>query len=129
MLTGHIYFAWVWIVLGLAAGVAQGLGFHREEFLGGYGSWRRRLTRLGHISFFGTAFLNLAMALSAAPLGVDPAGLIASSLLVFTGSITMPLICYLAAWRKPLRHLFFVPALSLTGGAGLFALSALRQAF
>jgi hypothetical protein len=27
----------------------------------------------------------------------------------------MPLVCYLAAWKKPLRHLFPVPVLSLLG--------------
>ena len=40
----------------------QGLGFHRDDCMGGYGSWRRRLTRLGHIAFFGTAMINLAFA-------------------------------------------------------------------
>ena len=27
--------------------------------MGGYGSFRRRLTRLGHIAFFGLGFVNL----------------------------------------------------------------------
>ena len=30
--------------------------------MGGYGSFRRRLARLGHISFFGLGFLNLLLA-------------------------------------------------------------------
>jgi hypothetical protein len=29
----------------------------------------------------------------------------------------MPAVCYLAAWRKALRHLFVVPVASLTGAA------------
>jgi hypothetical protein len=25
------------------------------------------------------------------------------------GAATMPTVCFLSAWRKPFRHLFFVP--------------------
>ncbi|HMF37455.1 MAG TPA: hypothetical protein VKF17_12475, partial [Isosphaeraceae bacterium] len=56
--------AWLAILLGLISGTLLGLFFHREDWLGGYGSWRRRMLRLGHISFFGTGLLNLSFALS-----------------------------------------------------------------
>jgi hypothetical protein len=32
----------------------------------------------------------------------------------------MPLVCYLSAWRVTFRHLFFIPALSITCGVVLF---------
>ena len=36
--------------VGVVSGATIGLFFHREAFLGGYDTWRRRLVRLGHPS-------------------------------------------------------------------------------
>src|SRR5206468_12363049 len=47
--------AWSGILLGFISGLVFGLFFHREGWLGGYSSFKRRLYRLGHISFFGLA--------------------------------------------------------------------------
>jgi len=44
---------WLGILAGVVSGCAIGLFFHRADWLGGYASFRRRMTRLGHISFFG----------------------------------------------------------------------------
>ena len=60
----NLFAAWVGILLGFIAGAVPGLFFDRESWLGGYGSWRRRLIRLAHISFFGLGFINLGYALS-----------------------------------------------------------------
>jgi hypothetical protein len=111
--------AWFAIFLGLASGTLIGLFFHQEDWLGGYGSWRRRLVRLGHISFFGTGLLNLAFALSAAHLRLDPVPRVASAAFI-TGAIAMPLVCFLSAWREPFRYLFFIPVLSLIVATGDF---------
>jgi hypothetical protein len=116
--------AWTGILAGMVAGAGLGLFFHREEWLGGYGSWRRRLLRLGHISLFGLAFVNLAFALTADRMGwragaPSPAG--AASALLVAGAILMPLVCALAAWRRPLRHLFFLPVGTLIAAAALVA--------
>ena len=115
----NICAAWIGILLGCLAGAVIGLFFAREDWMGGYGSWRRRLVRLGHISFFGIAFLNISFALTARSLGIDD-GLGVASVLLIVGAVTMPLVCFLAAWRKPLRHAFPVPALSVTLGVALF---------
>lgn len=115
----NLWAAWIGILLGLASGTLQGLYFHRDNWLGGYGSWPRRLMRLGHISFFGIAFLNLAYANSVVLLGAASHVPLASGLLL-AGAVLMPLVCYLAAWRKPLRHLFALPVLSLLGAAVAF---------
>lgn len=115
----NLWAAWIGILLGMTSGMIQGLFFHREDWLGGYHSWPRRLMRLGHISFFGIAFLNLAYAGTVWLLG--PASHVrAASLLLVAGAVLMPLVCYLAAWRKPLRHLFPLPVLSLLGAAIAF---------
>lgn len=119
MTSANVWAAWTGIFLGLLSGLIQGWFFDREDWLGGYGSWPRRLTRLGHISFFGVAFLNLAYADT---VGLLPAArhVPLASLLLIAGAVLMPLVCYLAAWRKPLRHLFPLPVLCLLGAALLF---------
>ena len=55
---------WIGMLLGVVSGAIIGLFFHREDWMGGYNSFRRRLTRLGHISFFGLAFVNMGFALT-----------------------------------------------------------------
>jgi hypothetical protein len=115
----NLYAAWIGILAGFVAGAIQGSFFHNEQWLGGYASWPRRLTRLGHVSFFGLAGINFAYALSLPALGVEQPSVLVSTLFV-VGAITMPLVCYLSAWRKPLRHLFPIPVVSLIGGASLF---------
>ena len=56
--------------------------FHGEDWLGGYGSWRRRMLRLGHISMIGTGLLNLAFALSVGHLPLNLVPQMASVLFV-----------------------------------------------
>ena len=100
------------MLAGLLCGAGIGLFFHREEWLGGYGSWRRRMLRLTHVSMVGTGLLNLSFAFTVGALRVDPYPRLASALFV-VGAVTMPLVCGLAAWRAAFRHLFFVPVGSL----------------
>lgn len=116
----NLIFAWGWITLGLLSGAVQGIGFHREAWMGGYNSWRRRLTRLGHIAFLGTGMLNLALALTLIATGFTSEATGYPGCLLIIGAVSMPTVCYLAAWWKPLRQLFFVPVLSLTGGCAWF---------
>jgi hypothetical protein len=100
---------WIGMLLGVVSGAIIGLFFHREDWMGGYNSFRRRLTRLGHISFFGLAFVNMAFALTHYILKVQApwAGWACVSFIV--GAIAMPTCCFLTAWRKPFRHFFFIP--------------------
>jgi hypothetical protein len=77
------------------------------------------MVRLGHIAFLGIGILNILYALTiqslrwAAPPAVVVCSLVAAGIL-------MPLVCYLSAWRKPLRLLFVVPVLCvLIGVIGL----------
>ena len=118
MIATHVTAAWIGIAFGLLSGTAQGLAFHRDGWLGGYASWPRRMLRLGHISFFGIAFLNLAYAQTIFVSGPDVASTPASWSLL-CGAVAMPAVCYLAAWRKDFRHLFFIPVVSLLSAAGL----------
>lgn len=111
----NLYAAWIGMLLGGILGAVQGLFFHKEEWLGGYGSWQRRMMRLGHISFFGIAFINIAFAFTAKSLNIEQEVALPSALFMI-GAIGMPLICYLSAFKKIIRHLFFIPALSIIGG-------------
>lgn len=111
----NLYVAWVGMLLGSIFGAVQGLFFHKEKWLGGYGSWKRRMTRLGHISFFGIAFINIAFVVTANSLSIAQEVYIPSTLFII-GAIGMPLICYLSAFIKVIRNFFFIPALSIVGG-------------
>ncbi len=108
------------MLAGLVAGAVQGMRFHDEHWLGGYGSWKRRMTRLGHVAFLGTGLINLGFALSVqhAMEGGWPVRW-ASGLLIL-GALGMPVVCYVAAWRVSLRHLFVFPVACLVAGIGLF---------
>ena len=108
----HWRIGWILILGGFLSGASLGLGFHREAFLGGYPSFRRRLLRLGHIAFVALGMLNLLVA--AGPAAARGAW---SSPLLILGSVAMPLVCLGTAWRPALRAAFPVPVLLLVGAA------------
>ena len=93
----NLYTAWIAFLLGCIAGAIPGIFFHNANWLGGYSSWKRRIIRLAHISFFGIGALNLAFALTVYMLEIK-SGLVLISYLLIIGAITMPTICYLSAW-------------------------------
>ena len=121
----NLYAGWIGIFLGCIAGAVMGMFFHDEGWLGGYGSWQRRMVRLGHISFFGIGFVNIAYALSVKAFGMENLELV--SWLLIIAAITMPMLCYLSAFKKFFRHLFFIPAVSLMAGLAIFLWRVLMQ--
>lgn len=113
-------FGWALMLLGGLSGAAIGLRFHEAGWAGGYGAFRRRMLRLGHIAFFGLGILNLLFALTLAQFPLE-LGLARTSGTGFVvAGVGMSLCCFLAAWREAFRHLFFIPVLGvLTGIVGL----------
>ena len=109
--------AWSGILLGFLTGMMLGMFFHREDWLGGYSSFRRRMYRLGHISLFGLGAVNLLFYLTAQTLpALSPAAQMASWTFLL-GAVSMPLCCVVMAHFPKLHMLFAVPVLSLiTGG-------------
>jgi hypothetical protein len=107
---------WLGMLAGVLAGAVLGLFFHRDDWMGGYGSHRRRLARLGHISFFGLGFLNLMFGVTAGPLNVHGYSLAVASTCLIVSAITMPICCFFTAWKKPFRHLFPIPVLATSAG-------------
>ena len=116
MPTLNLIGGWLGMLAGVVSGAVLGLFFHRDDWMGGYGSYRRRLARLGHIAFFGLGFVNLLFAATSAELSLQRSALAIASWSLIAGAITMPVCCFLSAWRKPFRHLFPVPVLSVTAG-------------
>jgi len=118
-MTANFYAAWIGIALGFISGAIIGLFFYKDQWMGGYNSWQRRLVRLGHISFFGIAFINFMYVISNSYLKIEEQFPIISILLIIA-SITMPLVCFLSAYKMNFRQLFFIPATSLITGSLLY---------
>lgn len=114
----NLLVAWTWILLGFISGMLMGLKFHQPDWLGGYASHKRRLYRLGHISFFGLGAVNLMFYFTVRGFPASTSLAIASGALI-TGALTMPVCCLLMAHWPKLRPLFAVPVISLLLGAGL----------
>ncbi|MGH8103517.1 MAG: hypothetical protein ACREJQ_03240, partial [bacterium] len=55
----NLVIAWLWIALGFLGGFVLGLNFHRDDWLGGYASFPRRLYRLAHIAVLALGIMNL----------------------------------------------------------------------
>lgn len=111
-----IVIGWVTMVGGVISGSIIGLFFHNADWLGGYTSFRRRIVRLAHISFFGIGILNVLYGLTAAAIPLDAGAARVGSAALLVAAITMPANCLLTAWREPFRHLFFVPVLAAAVG-------------
>jgi hypothetical protein len=106
------YFGWGSILVAFATGALLGVFFYSEDFLGGYASFRRRILRLGHISLAALGMINILFGLS--PLAADPSlRATIASVGFMVGGVTMPAVCFLAAWRVGMRHLFFIPVIAL----------------
>jgi hypothetical protein len=106
------HFGW-WLTLsGFVTGAWMGMYFHRENFLGGYNSFRRRIVRLGHIAQAALGMLNVLFALSPLPAqGTWQGGW--ASVCFIIGGVAMPTVCFLTGWKQQFRALFFIPVLSL----------------
>lgn len=115
----NLGFGWLAILAGLLSGAIIGIYFHRENWLGGYASWQRRMLRLAHISMVGTGLLNVAFALSSSALKIA-APLRVASILFIVGAVSMPTICALSAFRPNLRNLFLIPVFSLLAAVAAF---------
>lgn len=111
-MTLNWYAGWILLLASFASGAAIGLFFHREEFWGGYGSFRRRIVRLGHIACAALGMLNLILFAAAGHAASQ--SLHAASVLLVAGGASMAAVCFLSGWRASFRHLFFIPVTSLT---------------
>jgi len=113
----NLSMGWLWILVGFLSGMVMGLCFHRDDWLGGYGSFRRRLYRLGHISFFGLALINLLFYFTARLAPLEGGWVGTASWEFVIGAAAKPVCCVVMAhWRKA-QALFAIPVISLITGA------------
>ncbi len=103
---------WGLVLAAFVSGAMLGFGFHRDDFLGGYTSFRRRMVRLGHIALAALGMMNVIFALSPWP-AVGTGISTGAGACFIAGGVLMPAVCFLSAWRESLRRLFFLPVLSL----------------
>lgn len=102
-------------MLAFVTGAIIGLFFYQEDFLGGYDSFRRRILRLGHIAQAALGMMNVVAGNSQIATGADFNMIAQWGLIV--GGISMPVVCFLSAWKPGFRHLFFIPVVSLIAAA------------
>lgn len=111
MAAWNLWAGWIGMSLGLVSGALIGLGFHRDEFAGGYSSFRRRLLRLGHVAFFALGMINVLFALTLTSSSVTPVSPAIASASLAAASFAMPAVCFLTAWKRPFRHVFPLPVI------------------
>ncbi|MCX7017077.1 MAG: hypothetical protein NTW86_31700 [Candidatus Sumerlaeota bacterium] len=114
-------FGWLWIALGLAAGAVIGVWAEGEDWLGGYGHRRRRLVRLAHISFVMLGLINILFSMSLQRMTLPPPWRDVASWTLIIGAMTMPMSCFLTAWKRALNPVFAIPTVCLIIGTGLAA--------
>ncbi|MBI5772689.1 MAG: hypothetical protein HZA89_02970 [Verrucomicrobia bacterium] len=119
--------AWLGLLLGFASGMLMGLKFHEPQWLGGYASYPRRMIRLGHISFFGLAMVNLMFYFVAPSFPAAKLSVTVASWLFVVGAATMPVCCGLMLLGPRWRNAFAVPVVSLIVGASLTLTAIVQQ--
>jgi hypothetical protein len=123
----NLIIAWLWILLGLVSGMVLGMFFHGENWLGGYGGFKRRLYRLGHISFFGLGAVNLLFCLTVQNFSLAGSLVHFASLTFIIGAITMPLCCVAMAHCPKAHMIFAVPVVSLIAGGVLILMEVINS--
>jgi len=122
----NLILAWLWILLGFVSGMVLGMFFHGENWLGGYGSFQRRMYRLGHISFFGLGALNLLFCLTVQNFALAGALIHGASLAFITGAVAMPICCVVMAQFPKAYLIFSVPVVCLITGGVLTLLEVIK---
>ena len=109
----HFLAGWIGVLLTFVTGAIIGQRFHEADGMGGYASFRRRMVRLGHISFVGLGLINLAFAFSSLQFDLHEGIERVSSIGFLVGAATMPAACFLTAYHEKYKSLFAVPVVAL----------------
>jgi hypothetical protein len=122
----NLFLGWLWILFGFVTGMVLGMFFHGEGWLGGYGSFKRRMYRLGHISFFGLGTVNLLFCLTAQIFSLAGSLIHFAALAFIVGAIAMPVCCVVMAHFPKSHMIFAVPVVSLITGGVLILLEIVK---
>ncbi|MES9857427.1 MAG: hypothetical protein ABW166_12590 [Sedimenticola sp.] len=125
-------FAWVSFVLGVVTGLVLGLWsfdgpFPTPDFLGDYDSLSRRMTRLGHIAYFGLGFLTLLLSWELSKLILDAREKMLAARMMILGNMFLPLTLFAASIYHPLKYLMPIPALCVLVAMSIAARGAYRR--
>jgi hypothetical protein len=108
----NFYAGWGMVLAAFVTGAGIGLFFHRDDFWGGYASFRRRIVRLGHIALAALGLMNVVYALC-------PGNGVWAGRFWIIGGVSMAAVCFLSGWRERFRVLFFIPVGALVGAVVL----------
>jgi hypothetical protein len=107
----NIFAGWCGMIVGALFGMIFGMRAESREWAGGYGGFRRQAMRLAHIAAFALGIINIVYGSLTAGLNAVPAwASVTGSVSMICGGVLMPAVCLGAAWRRPLKYLFPVPA-------------------
>ncbi|MBI4166990.1 MAG: hypothetical protein HY508_14790 [Acidobacteria bacterium] len=107
---------WFFVLGGLVMGLVMGLKFQREEWLGGYGAFPRRMVRLAHVALVALGMMNIQYAQSAARTHLDPRFANLASWSFLAAAILMPACCLWMAARRSHFEIFAAPIVCLATG-------------
>ena len=122
----NLILAWLWILLGFVSGMMLGLFFRGENWLGGYASFKRRMYRLGHISFFGLGAVNLLFCLTVQNFSLAGPLVHFASWTFVIGAVAMPVCCAVMASFPKANLIFSVPVVSLIAGGILTLMEVIK---
>ena len=114
-------FAFLGLPAGLVLGLLLGLVARRQDGWGGYGSFRRRAARLGHVSVVMLPLIAGFYAMTLEGRAFDTDVVAWAARLWIAGATLLSLSLFAAAWRPALLVALPLPALAVTAGAALFA--------
>src|SRR5712692_7899301 len=86
-------FGWCSVLVGVAMGLYMGAMFRREDWLGGYGSFPRRMVRLAHVALVALGMLNIQFAQSAMRLHLQQSLSSLASISMMAAAVLMPVCC------------------------------------
>lgn len=112
-------FGWISVLGGLGMGLYMGLKFQREEWLGGYSSFSRRMVRLAHVALVALGILNIQFAQSLPRLELSASAATAASWAFISGAILMPACCLWMAARRRHFEIFAAPIACLAAAGRL----------
>lgn len=109
-------FGWFSVLASLAMGLVMGVRFQREDWLGGYNAFPRRMVRLAHVALAALGMLNIQFAQSLARLHLAPILAKAASVSFIAATVLMPACCLYLAARRRHFEIFALPILALAAG-------------
>ncbi len=113
----NLVLAWALIVFGFGGGFVFGLYFHRDDWMGGYASFKRRLYRLAHIATLALGMINILFYLTVQHVPYPDRAIDLASWGFVIGALSMPTACLVVAHNVKARAIFLVPVVSLIGAA------------